>query len=46
MVDNRNHLSQRLIAILFKPIRKAKKRREKKGLNIGRVTESLEMRSF
>lgn len=31
MVDDRNHLSQRLIAVLFKPIKKAKEREEEKS---------------
>lgn len=45
MVDDRNHRSQRLIAILFKPIKNAKKRVEKLKYRVSkRVT--VEMRSF
>ena len=39
--DDRNHWSQRLIAILFKPIQKAKKREEEKSLNIAWANEAL-----
>lgn len=41
MVDDRNHWSQKLMAILFKPIKLAKKRGEEKSLHIGWVNESL-----